>query len=209
MGRAINFNVSQFMDTRGEISVTSPPERLTAAFLRGIVAWVTTRQATIPMITNITCRHVRPRKMRGIDCSAHYAGHKQNQICLPGVRRNRKDTRMGKDSLEHDGEESPGEAGGQHGPSVYPLTREKPGLPLELGRLGPIEKEILDYLRRYPRASDTVEGITRYWLEGGEDAHGDFEVQEALENLERNGLISVRAGPSDRKTYTVNTKRNN
>jgi hypothetical protein len=103
---------------------------------------------------------------------------------------------------------TPGKPEDSTGP-VHPLTREKPGLPLELGRLGPIEKEILDYLRRYPRASDTVESITQYWLEGGMDTHGDFEVQDALDNLERNGLISVVAGPSGRKTYRMNTKRNN
>ena len=71
MGRAIKFDVSQFMNEWGGITEVPAPERPTAAFLRGIVRWVTRLEATVPMHTNVTCRHVSGPSSCGGQIAAH------------------------------------------------------------------------------------------------------------------------------------------
>jgi hypothetical protein len=52
---------------------------------------------------------------------------------------------------------------------------------------------ITDYLARHPDAADAAEGVQRWWLA---PRHGEIAlevVRQALEALERSGLVSSRS----------------
>ena len=52
-----------------------------------------------------------------------------------------------------------------------------------------IAKRILDYLRKNPDASDTLEGITRWWLESERIDRAVDDVSEAINVLLKQGLL--------------------
>ena len=59
---------------------------------------------------------------------------------------------------------------------------------------------ISDYLAGHPDAADTAEGVQRWWLA---PRHGEVAlevVEQALEALERRGVVSIRA-IAGRKVY--------
>ena len=56
-------------------------------------------------------------------------------------------------------------------------------------RLEEMSEMILSYLRKHPDAGDTLEGITRWWLEAERIDVSVDEVVEALNSLLRNGLL--------------------
>jgi len=51
---------------------------------------------------------------------------------------------------------------------------------------------ILEYLREHPQASDTLEGITRWWLVSQQVNYSVMVVMEVLEQLKAEGLIVGR-----------------
>lgn len=69
-----------------------------------------------------------------------------------------------------------------------------------------ISRMILDYLRRNPHAGDTLEGITRYWLERERVEMSVHEVQKALEHLSRKGAISSRKMKDGRAIYGMSNE---
>jgi hypothetical protein len=50
---------------------------------------------------------------------------------------------------------------------------------------------ILNYLRRHPDAGDTLEGITRWWLECKSIDNNVDEIAEVLEVLTKQGILVV------------------
>jgi len=48
---------------------------------------------------------------------------------------------------------------------------------------------ILSYLRKNPRAADTLEGIARWWLEKEKIDHSIDIVRDALEDLAKDGRV--------------------
>jgi hypothetical protein len=198
MGRAIKFDAGDFMNEYGEVSGVPPPVRVTAGFLRGIVYWVTLHKATIPMSTNITCRHAGGPSNCGGQIAAHIlpGTDKIRYVCGGCGETGRIIEWKGTpwDLTERDYPGRPFDGLGPGG-----LTREKPALPLDLRPPGPIEKKILDYLQLHPRASDPLEGVYSWWVRGPSEKYCLPEVQQALDNV----------SPSGRKNYMTNTKRNN
>jgi hypothetical protein len=209
MGRAIKFDVSQFMNEWGGITEVPAPERPTAAFLRGIVRWVTRLEATVPMHTNVTCRHVSGPSSCGGQIAAHI---------MPGAKKIRyicEECGEIERILEWDltpwdmrGLNRPGISDGGTTPAQR-VQRAPDPVPLVLTPLGPIEKKILEYLRLNPDAGDNLDGIYTVWLSGEAGKLTISEVQEALDNLERNGLVSILQDSSGRKHYSRSTRRNN
>lgn len=57
------------------------------------------------------------------------------------------------------------------------------------------------YLRRNPLASDTAEGIARWWL--GDMAVGPDSVQRALDELTRLGVLIVQVAADGRRRYRL------
>ena len=56
-------------------------------------------------------------------------------------------------------------------------------------RLEEMSEMILSYLRKHPDAGDTLEGITRWWLESDRVDRSADEVAEGLELLLEKGLL--------------------
>lgn len=56
-------------------------------------------------------------------------------------------------------------------------------------RLEKISIMILNYLRKNPEAGDTLEGITRWWLEMQRIEFSVNEVEDVLESLVRKSVI--------------------
>lgn len=54
---------------------------------------------------------------------------------------------------------------------------------------------ILNHLRRNPEATDTLEGIVRWWLEITRIETSVEDVARALEHLVRNQVLSTRSLP--------------
>ena len=57
-----------------------------------------------------------------------------------------------------------------------------------------ISRMILDYLRKNPDAGDTLEGITRWWLNMERIDLSVKEVAQALESLMEQGVITIKGG---------------
>ena len=64
-----------------------------------------------------------------------------------------------------------------------------------------IEQLILSYLKRNPDASDTLEGITRWWVEMERINSSVEQVAAACRNLEKMGLLKKINNPSDSTLY--------
>ena len=66
--------------------------------------------------------------------------------------------------------------------------------------------EIARYLAAHPKAADTVEGITKWWLTRQRYEESMVKVQKALDRLVEDELISRVGGDTGRAIYA---KRNN
>lgn len=58
----------------------------------------------------------------------------------------------------------------------------------EIGKESPLALQILDYLRRHPRAKDSVEGIAQFWVSAD-----PVEVRRALDRLVDMKLVEKRS----------------
>jgi len=67
--------------------------------------------------------------------------------------------------------------------------------------------EILQYLIDNPRAQDTVEGITTWWLLVRTIKHQTVLVREALAMLVAEGLVIAHEGSDSRTYYKLNLRR--
>lgn len=61
-----------------------------------------------------------------------------------------------------------------------------------------VAHEILRHLRQNPDASDTVEGITKWWLAGAYSTH---DVRAGLAELVAAGLVTERRGENSHIHY--------
>ena len=64
-------------------------------------------------------------------------------------------------------------------------------------------KVILDYLRKYPNAGDTLEGITKWWLEHGRTEIATEDVAEVLANLLRRGKVRIYKNKDGTTFYKI------
>ena len=67
----------------------------------------------------------------------------------------------------------------------------------------PLAREILEYLRGNPRASDTPEGIVQWWLGKPRHPRTLIETRAALAELVERGLIMARRGSDGRTHYRL------
>lgn len=65
---------------------------------------------------------------------------------------------------------------------------------------------ILDYLRKNPEAGDTLEGITKWWLELEKIEHSVDEVANVLGGLMEVGIIKMYESGSGAIFYKINEK---
>ena len=63
---------------------------------------------------------------------------------------------------------------------------------------------IFEYLQKHKQAGDTLEGVARWWMMNQQVSNSLTEVQEALEQLKAQGVISVRKSPDGRTLYFIN-----
>ena len=70
-----------------------------------------------------------------------------------------------------------------------------------------IATEILDYLNKHSKASDTLEGIAHWWLTKQVIARHLNLVEVALDDLVRKGVLDVRENEETGVLYFFN-KRN-
>lgn len=61
---------------------------------------------------------------------------------------------------------------------------------------------LASYLRAHPAASDSLDGISRWWLDGEEDPLID-EVNEALQQLVRHGGLRAFMAADGRTRYAL------
>ena len=69
-----------------------------------------------------------------------------------------------------------------------------------------ISKMILAYLRKHPDAGDTLEGITKWWLELQRIELSVNEVADVLESLIQKGCIRVHKGRCGTTFYKINSE---
>jgi hypothetical protein len=60
---------------------------------------------------------------------------------------------------------------------------------------------IRQYLATHPKASDSLEGVQRWWLGEGEVEAPSTTVQQALDELVRNGALVKRMLPDGAVVY--------
>jgi hypothetical protein len=63
--------------------------------------------------------------------------------------------------------------------------------------------EILAYLVEHPQASDTLDGIVRWWLLEQKIRRQTAKVKEALAELVREGLVIERKAPDSSPSYAI------
>jgi len=66
-----------------------------------------------------------------------------------------------------------------------------------------ISKVTLDYLRKRPNAGDTLEGITKWWLERGRTEIATEDVAEVLENLLKKGKVRTYTNKDGTTFYKI------
>lgn len=71
-----------------------------------------------------------------------------------------------------------------------------------------IANEIMQYLEAHPAASDTPDGIANWWMLRQRYLRGLEKVNEALEYLVAEGLVSKRLNPDGHIVYSANAERN-
>ena len=67
-----------------------------------------------------------------------------------------------------------------------------------------ISRMILNYLQKYPDAEDTIDGITRWWLELERIELSVNEVADALEILIQKGSIRMYKTNGGTTFYKIN-----
>lgn len=67
-----------------------------------------------------------------------------------------------------------------------------------------VQRLILSYLSRNPTAEDTVEGILQWWLVHEEVRFRMQEIEAALAELTREGLVVQSIGEDSRVLYRIN-----
>jgi hypothetical protein len=68
-----------------------------------------------------------------------------------------------------------------------------------------IAREISDYVLLHPNASDTLEGVQRWWLPVSESAPAAV-LELALDDLVARRVLSRRTLPDGRSIYSVNAE---
>lgn len=81
--------------------------------------------------------------------------------------------------------------------------RSKPEVVMPLSGLA---EEILQYLQAHPNASDTLLGITEWWLFKQRIEIAAKDVQRALDQLVANGLV-LKTGPHGSAGYRLSRRR--
>ena len=71
-------------------------------------------------------------------------------------------------------------------------------------RLADTAREVLAYLSAHPKAQDTIEGITEWWLLEQDIRRSLRQVQAALAELITKGLVVEHQGTDGRVRYRVN-----
>ena len=74
-------------------------------------------------------------------------------------------------------------------------------------RVAALARDILEYLRTHPRAVDTVEGITRWWLHMHARESVCREVESALDSLIEQGLVERIVKADKQAIYRSAEKR--
>jgi hypothetical protein len=69
-----------------------------------------------------------------------------------------------------------------------------------------LAEEVLQYLQAHPNASDTLLGITEWWLMKQRVEIAANDVQEALDQLVAHGFV-IKAGSHDSASYRLNRRR--
>lgn len=67
-----------------------------------------------------------------------------------------------------------------------------------------ISRMIIDYLRKNPEAGDTLEGITRWWLNMERIDLSVKEVAQALESLREQDVITINKTRGGTTFYKIN-----
>jgi hypothetical protein len=65
-------------------------------------------------------------------------------------------------------------------------------------------REILRYCIKHPDAKDTIDGILKWWLPGGNAEWGKEEVQRALDFLTAKGWLTKRETTPAKDLYGIN-----
>lgn len=69
-----------------------------------------------------------------------------------------------------------------------------------------ISRIIVDYIRKHPDASDTLVGITRWWLHLEKIESSVSDVSIALEDLIKEGVIERQLIGGDKPIYRISHK---
>ncbi|MEN6428233.1 MAG: hypothetical protein ABFE13_23025 [Phycisphaerales bacterium] len=67
-----------------------------------------------------------------------------------------------------------------------------------------ISKLIVSYLGKHPDAQDTLEGIATWWLTAEQIEISTTTVADVLEDLVRQGVVTVRMSKSGVLLYNLN-----
>jgi hypothetical protein len=67
-----------------------------------------------------------------------------------------------------------------------------------------IADQIECYLKNYPNAADTIEGITKWWLPEQEIELSELMVLQALNYLSSKSVVKCNANPCGNKVYSSN-----
>lgn len=67
-----------------------------------------------------------------------------------------------------------------------------------------IAAEIMAYLQRRPKASDSLEGIVHWWLMQQSIAKNKSMVEQALEKLTKEGKVKKRTSDNRQAVYGLN-----
>jgi hypothetical protein len=70
-----------------------------------------------------------------------------------------------------------------------------------------LDQRILEYLEDCPHASDTLEGISKWWVTRHQVSETVTAVQQALAVLQRDGSVSERRLPDGQILYFLKTDR--
>jgi hypothetical protein len=70
-----------------------------------------------------------------------------------------------------------------------------------------IARAIRRYLETHPQATDSVDGIARWWLLRQRYEKARADVQEALDGLEAAGVVARQAGSDGRVVYRLREGR--
>lgn len=66
-----------------------------------------------------------------------------------------------------------------------------------------VARKIMDYLRRNPDAGDTLEGISKWWLQSECIDQSVGEVSTALEELVKEGKLKKQKVKGERLVYKI------